>query len=62
MTNKEISSIIWKLIFHGFVDKCAFNKDVLVIFINNKTFVHFWRTELTQEEETFEGAMHKYYY
>lgn len=59
---EQVSSIIWKMIFHGFVDKCVFNKDVLIVLIDNKTFVHFWRTNITQEEETFEGATHKFFY
>lgn len=45
-----------------FIEKYAGNKDVIIIEVYGKTFVQFLRTQVIQEEETFEGAIHKYYY
>ena len=38
------------------------NEDVIIAEIHDETFVRFLRTNKTQKEETFEGAMHKYFY
>lgn len=44
------------------IHKMCKNKDVVIIETNEGSFVKFLRTEVIQSEETFEGAMHKYYY
>ena len=44
------------------IKKYAVNEDVIIAEIHGETFVRFLRTGKTQKEETFEGAMHKFYY
>ena len=44
------------------IKKYAVNEDVIIAEIHDETFVRFLRTNKTQKEETFEGAMHKFYY
>ena len=44
------------------IKKYAVNEDVIIAEIHDETFVRFLRTSKTQKEETFEGAMHKYFY
>lgn len=71
MTNETSSTELFRYIcdfFHDMktqsmiIEKYAGNKDVIIIEVYDKTFVKFLRTQIIQEEETFEGAMHKYYY
>ena len=62
MTNEEAKAIIWKNTFHPWIKKCAFNEDVMIVLLKQETFVYFWRTDVIQSEETFEGAIHKYFY
>lgn len=45
-----------------YIEKYAGNKDVIIFEVDGKTFVKFLRSNKIQEEETFEGAMHKFYY
>jgi hypothetical protein len=45
-----------------FIERYAGNKDVIIIEASGKTFVKFLRSNEIKEEETFEGAMHKFYY
>ena len=45
-----------------FIERYAGNKDVIIIEAYGKTFVKFLRSNEIHEEETFEGAMHKFYY
>lgn len=44
------------------IEKYAGNKDVIIIETSGKIFVKFLRSNEIKEEETFEGAMHKFYY
>lgn len=44
------------------IKKYAANEDVIIAEIHGETFVYTIRSNTMIKEETFEGAIHKFYY